>query len=414
MARGSTIDITGADGARFSAYLARPAQGSGPGLVLVHEILGLNDFMRDMADRLAEEGYVCLVPDLYARLETGVDLGYSEVDVGRAQALRARFDVEQGLRDIAATAEALRARTEQCGKLGIIGWSMGGLLATLAAARLDFACAVSYYGVGLEGHGAELAQLRCPVLLQLGDADAKIPAAAREALTGALAAQAHTELHLYPGCGHGFANPAHGNYDKPAAMMAYSRTVALLRRELGPLFDLSRLWDAHTFHEFATRDVDATMATMVEQPYVNHIPTMTGGVGHDHLKRFYKYHFVNSNPPDTRLIPVSRTVGADRLVDEMVFCFTHTCEIPWMLPGIAPSGRYVEIPLVAIVNFRGDKLYHEHIYWDQASVLVQIGALDPQGLPVAGIATAKKLIDETLPSNGLMAEGWAKSEGLPL
>jgi carboxymethylenebutenolidase len=90
------------------------------------------------------------------------------------------------------------------------------------------------------------------------------------------------------------------------------------------------------------------------------------------LKRFYKYHFVEANPPDTRLIPVSRTVGADRLVDEMVFCFTHTCEIPWMLPGIVPTGRYVEIPLVAIVNFRGDKLYHEHIYWDQASVLVQI------------------------------------------
>ena len=85
-----------------------------------------------------------------------------------------------------------------------------------------------------------------------------------------------------------------------------------------------------------------------------------------------------------------------------------------MLPGVVPTGRYVEIPLVAIVNFRGAKLYHEHIYWDQASVLVQIGMLDASGLPVAGIATAKKLIDETLPSNELMAEGWAASEGLPL
>jgi carboxymethylenebutenolidase len=100
-------------------------------------------------------------------------------------------------------------------------------------------------------------------------------------------------------------------------------------------------------------------------------------------------------------------------VDEMLFCFTHTSEIDWMLPGVAPTGRYVEIPLVAIVKFRGDKLFNEHIYWDQASVLVQIGALDPAGLPVAGIDTAKKLIDESLPSNTLMA-AWASSDGKPV
>jgi carboxymethylenebutenolidase len=140
----------------------------------------------------------------------------------------------------------------------------------------------------------------------------------------------------------------------------------------------------------------------VAQPYVNHIPTMTGGVGYDDLHRFYSEHFVNSNPPDTHLVPISRTVGATQIVDEMLFCFTHTCEIDWMLPGIAPTGKYVEIPLVAIVKFRGDKLYHEHIYWDQASVLVQIGALDAGRLPVAGIDSAKKLLDETLPSNTLM------------
>ena len=174
--------------------------------------------------------------------------------------------------------------------------------------------------------------------------------------------------------------------------------------------DLEALWEAHCRHEFGERDVDATMKTMVPEPYVNHIPTMTGGVGHDELKRFYTHHFVNSNPPDTRLIPISRTVGKDRVADEMLFCFTHTCEIDWMLPGIAPTGKYVEVPLVAIVSFRGGKLYNEHIYWDQASVLVQIGRLDPAGLPVAGIESARKLIDKTLPSNTLMA-AWATSEG---
>jgi len=135
---------------------------------------------------------------------------------------------------------------------------------------------------------------------------------------------------------------------------------------------------------------------------------MTGGVGAKQLSRFYQWHFVNANPDDTKLIPISRTIGSTSLVDEMLFCFTHDIEIDWMLPGVAPTGKYVEIPLVAIVRFRGDKLYNEHIYWDQASVLVQIGLLDPAVLPVAGVATAKKLVDETLPSNTLMAR-WAES-----
>ena len=177
--------------------------------------------------------------------------------------------------------------------------------------------------------------------------------------------------------------------------------------------DLVALWEAHCRHEFETRDVDATMATMVHAPYVNHIPTMTGGVGHDQLKRFYKYHFIGGNPPDTALTPVSRTVGEDQLVDEMIFSFTHTSEIDWMLPGVAPTGRKVEVPLVAIVKFRDGKVAHEHIYWDQASVLVQIGLLDPAGLPVAGMATAKKVADKGLPSNALMKK-WATSAGKPI
>ena len=175
--------------------------------------------------------------------------------------------------------------------------------------------------------------------------------------------------------------------------------------------DLVALWEAHCRYEFETRDVDAVMATMVDQPYVNHVPTMTGGVGHDALKRFYKYHFIGNNPPDTTLTPISRTVGTDSIVDEMLFRFTHTTPVDWMLPGIAPTGRKVEVALVAIVQFRGDKLVHEHIYWDQASVLVQIGLLDPKGLPVAGAETARKVLDKTLPSNALMRDAWAGSAG---
>src|ERR1051325_6439203 len=111
--------------------------------------------------------------------------------------------------------------------------------------------------------------------------------------------------------------------------------------------DLAALWEEHCRHEFETRDVDATMASMVAEPYVNHVPTMTGGVGHDQLKRFYKYHFIGANPPDTELVPISRTGGESSIVDEMLFRFTHTSGIDWMLPGVPPTGRRVEVALVA-------------------------------------------------------------------
>ena len=156
--------------------------------------------------------------------------------------------------------------------------------------------------------------------------------------------------------------------------------------------DLSALWEEHTRHEFGTRDTQATLDTMVEDAYVNHIPVMTGAYGKEALQRFYSTDFIPRMPPDTTLTPVSRTVGTDRLVDEMIFSFTHTIEMPWMLPGVEPTNKRVEVPLVAIVHFRDGKLAHEHIYWDQASVLMQIGLLSDPTLPVCGVETAKKVL----------------------
>jgi carboxymethylenebutenolidase len=167
--------------------------------------------------------------------------------------------------------------------------------------------------------------------------------------------------------------------------------------------ELDRLWAEHLKGEFETRDVEATLATMVEDAYVNHMPVMTGGVGRAALREFYATHFIPQMPPDTEMVPVSRTVGHNQIVDEMVFKFTHTIRMDWMLPGVAPTGRRVEIPLVAVVHFRDGKLAHEHIYWDQASVLVQLGLLDPGTLPVAGVETARKALDPGLPSNTLMS-----------
>jgi carboxymethylenebutenolidase len=204
---------------------------------------------------------------------------------------------------------------------------------------------------------------------------------------------------------------ARETFDRFAATHAHTRTLDFLRKAIGPRYDLGALWDRHLYFEFEARDPDETMKTMVAEPYVNHIPTMTGGYGFKELHRFYKYHFLTKFPKNGKTIHISRTIQGDRLIEEMVSCFTHDTEIDFLLPGIPPTGKYVEIPVVAIVQFRGNKLYNEHIYWDQASLLVQLGLLDPKRIPaVAGIETAKKVLDETLPANMLMPN-WKESEG---
>jgi len=163
---------------------------------------------------------------------------------------------------------------------------------------------------------------------------------------------------------------------------------------------LTQVWEQHTAYEFVTHDTEATLATMVDDAYVNHVPVLTGGHGKDALRAFYGRDFIPKMPPDTTLTPVSRTVGDNQLVDEMIFSFTHTEEMPWMLPGVAPTNRRVEVPLVAIVRFRDGKVAHEHIYWDQASVLKQIGLLTYPDLPVFGGETARKVADPQATQSG--------------
>jgi carboxymethylenebutenolidase len=166
---------------------------------------------------------------------------------------------------------------------------------------------------------------------------------------------------------------------------------------------LQELWEEHLGYEFGTHSTEDALATMVEDAYVNHIPIVTGGVGKPALREFYSKYFIPQMPPDIELIPISRTIGTDQLVDEMLAKFTHTVQMDWMLPGIAPTGKRVEVAVVGIVQFRDGKLAHEHLYWDQASVLVQLGLLDPGTLPVVGVDSARKAIDPNyLPSTTLI------------
>src|SRR5262245_20943620 len=163
------------------------------------------------------------------------------------------------------------------------------------------------------------------------------------------------------------------------------------------------LWEAHLKAELQDKDAHASCDTMVDNPYVNHVAVLRGGMGRRQLENYYRRYFIPGQPPDLEIVPISRTVGHDRIVDEFVYRCTHSIPMEWLLPGVPPTGRWMEIPVVVIISFEGGKMKSEQIYWDQASVLVQLGLLDPAGLPVAGVEVARKALDPTaVPSNLLM------------
>lgn len=154
---------------------------------------------------------------------------------------------------------------------------------------------------------------------------------------------------------------------------------------------IDKVFDKHIAYEFENKDLEATMSTMIKDPYVHHVPTLTGGIGYSEVRSFYKNHFIGRMPKDIKIKPISRTVGQDQVVDEVIISFTHDSEIDYMLPGVAPTGKYVEIPHVVIMKFIKGKIAHEHIYWDQASVLVQLGLLDQKNLPITGIQQSQRI-----------------------
>ncbi|KAH6976249.1 hypothetical protein BKA56DRAFT_589310 [Ilyonectria sp. MPI-CAGE-AT-0026] len=200
--------------------------------------------------------------------------------------------------------------------------------------------------------------------------------------TGLLTRSKKITVYDYPTAhSHLFATPFHKDFHYTSEAVSHTRTLAFLKPLMGgPYFDLEAIWDEHTYYEFENRSVECTMNTMVQEPYVNHITTLTGGVGRKDLSIFYRDHFIFQNPDDTEQEVISRSIGIDRVIDEFIFKCTHKSQLDWMLPGIPPTGRKIEVPLTAVVNIRGDRLYHEHIAWDQATVLIQLGLL-PEYLP---------------------------------
>jgi carboxymethylenebutenolidase len=230
---GKYISLTAKDGGSFRAYLATAASGKGPSIVLCQEIFGINAYVREVADQYAAEGYTVLAPDLFWRMEPNVELGYTPADWERAFDFMKRLDVDKAIEDIGVAAQALRTRPESTGKVGVLGFCLGGKLAYLTACRVKVDAAVCYYGVGLDQLLEESKAIKCPMVMHFAEKDRFVPIDAFNAVKAHFQPRPEIEIYLYHGLDHAFARTGGEHYDKAAAMTAHARSIALFKKALG-------------------------------------------------------------------------------------------------------------------------------------------------------------------------------------
>lgn len=227
-----TLTINTPDGA-FSAYVARPKAASAPAIVVIQEIFGVNKVMRDICDGLAAQGFVAVCPDLFWRIEPGIDItDQSEAEWKKAFELFNAFDVDAGVSDIAATIAATRKLDGVNGKVGAVGYCLGGLLAFLTATRTDIDAAVSYYGVGIEKHVGEAEKLARPLLMHIAEKDQFVPPEAQQLILNALKDHPQIEIHTYEGRDHAFAREGGAHYDAADAATANGRSLTFFQKAL--------------------------------------------------------------------------------------------------------------------------------------------------------------------------------------
>lgn len=394
------ITITAKDGSQFDGYLALPERGEGPGLLLIQEIFGVNAHIRKVANEWAKEGYVVLAPDLFHRLWPKVELGYVGKDRETALDYYRRFDEAQGLEDLAAAVDTLRQLPQVHGGVAALGFCLGGKLAYRLAAHTKLEGVASYYGGGIDQHLAEAQNISCPMIFHFGELDQHITIDKVAAIINTVAPRGN-HVFVYEKADHGFNCDARATYNQRAALLAKSRTVEMLHGAIGPRLDLGEVFDNHLFTSLGRRDLEGTLETLSEDAVVNFVPTLSGGRGKLELRHFYSDLF-EALSGDATVTTISRTIGSNRVVDEVILSFTHDRPMNFILPGLKPTGRHVTIPVVISAMFCFDKLARENIYWDQASVLKQIESIDEDlkfgklHLPVSGSEQASRLLDDHL------------------
>jgi carboxymethylenebutenolidase len=376
------ISIEAADGEKFSGYLALPESGRGPGLLLIQEVFGVNPHIRKVADYYAQEGYVVLAPDLFFRMWPDVELGYSGSDMEKALAYKEKFDEAQGLKDLESALKHLRGLPQLAGGVAALGFCIGGRLTYRLAACAKLDAAVSYYGADIDKHLNEADKISCPIIFHLGADDNLIPQEFLEKIMNKMMHHHGARIFVYENAGHGFNCDARPAYNQRAALLAQSRTIEFLHKHIGPRIDVEELFDHFQYCSLNQKEIETVMECLTSDAVITYVPTLSGGHESHEVRRFYQ-EFFNALSGDARITTVSRTVNANRVVDELVLSFTHDRTMDFILPGVPPTGKQVEIPLVMLATFRLDKLSRLNVYWDQASVLMQVGILHDGGSPVS-------------------------------
>ncbi|EWG44812.1 carboxymethylenebutenolidase [Fusarium verticillioides 7600] len=378
-------------------------RGSGPGLIILVSETG-----KATSDTLRIDG--CVPSPLMKWAEEG----YTVAEITEAGLANPGEALSLALKELEATKS-----TEPKNVVGVIAYStpLWNQIAPHVDSFPQISGAVIFGDIG-DNDVSAITSSEVPQLHHLAGKASK-----RLQRTKAVTAYNYPEATSYL-----FGTPFSKDFSYNMESVSHSRSLSFLKPLMnGPYFDLEVIWDEHTYWEFENRSVENTMSTMVQEPYVNHVPTMTGGIGREKLTAFYRDHFIFQNPPDTETYLISRSLGIDRVIDEFLFICTHHSQIDWLAPGIPPTGRKLEVPFTAVVNIRGDRLYHEHIGWDQGTVLAQLGLMpsylpyphplpNSQGqekleyrVPVAGVETANKMRDkEAVESNEMFAFGLRK------
>ena len=231
---GRGASITAGDGGKFDGYLTLPKSAKAPGVVIIQEIFGVNDHIREVVDEYADLGYVAIALDMFRRIEPNVQLGYTPEEVRKARAYRPRFNIDHGVRDIASTIKMLRATPECDSKVAVVGYCFCGLMAYLTAARTDVRAASCYYGGGIDGFIGEAKAVKCPIQFHFGAKDAAIPPEVWDKVRIAFAGRTDAEVLAYEGAEHGFNCTKRASFHSEASKLALSRTLDLLRRTIGP------------------------------------------------------------------------------------------------------------------------------------------------------------------------------------
>ncbi|KAF4959179.1 hypothetical protein FGADI_1867 [Fusarium gaditjirri] len=385
-------------------------RGLGPGLIILVPETG-----KATSDTLRIDG--CVPSPLMKWAEEG----YTVAEITEAGFANPDLAVSQALKEL----EAVKS-TEPKNVVGIIDLlvAYSTALWNQIAPHVDSFSQISgavILGDMREEETSAIASSNVPQLHHLAGSASK-----RLKRTKAVTAYSYPEATSYL-----FATPFSKDFSYNMESVSHSRSLSFLKPLMnGPYFDLEVIWDEHTYWEFDNRSVENTMSTMIwsgdEYKLIDDIQ-MTGGTGREKLTAFYRDHFIFQNPSDTETCLISRSVGIDRVIDEFIFVCTHHSQIDWLAPGIPPTGRKLEIPFTAVVNIRGDRLYHEHIGWDQGTVLAQLGLMPSYlpyphpvpsmqsqdkleyRVPIAGVETANKMRDkEAVESNGMFAFGLRK------